>query len=84
MMGACENPYAFPRNDAKFPTVQAGMSLRDYFAGQAIIALINMSMTDAQGYALPIAEREPARARVAYRLADALLAARTPTNKDKP
>lgn len=52
------------------------MTLRDYFAGQAIIRLIDMSMTDAGGYSLPIAEREPARARAAYRIADAMLAER--------
>jgi hypothetical protein len=74
-----DNPPAFPQQCADalgVGMVHEGMLLRDYFAGQALSALMTMSMTDTEGYALPIIEREPARARAAYRMADLMLAER--------
>jgi hypothetical protein len=55
-----------------FPTLnrQDGMTLRDYFAGQAIVGLANTGRNDAG------AEHA---AEDAYRLADALLRARDST-----
>lgn len=64
-----------------FPS-QDGMSLRDWFAGQAIAGVLGYGSGDiAQDW-------ETANwdncARYAYELADAMLAARLPKTEDKP
>jgi hypothetical protein len=79
-MAAPENPAAFPMTGEGFGsnhynTWQAGMTLRDYFAGQALAGLMaNASMPFAPDYA----ECEPSQiADASYEIADALLAARS-------
>ncbi len=70
---------AFPLSDARQP----GMSLRDYFAGQVLIALVHKQpLLDREGEhgpkfddaQLPIFRRDMAI--VAYEYADAMIAAR--------
>jgi hypothetical protein len=61
-----ENPPAFPR-DHRY-SGHNGMSLRDWFAGQALCGLLASEM-DADNVTF---------ARGAYNIADAMLAARTP------
>lgn len=70
--------YAFPRNGAA-PEVYSGMLLRDYFAGQAL-----MAMGPEAVEVLTVGVGDPAKvdliyktaARMAYRFADAMLEAR--------
>ena len=57
--------YAFPNKTESF-TEQTGMTLRDYFAGQALQGLIARSSTPFDIFA----------ARYAYRIADIMLEAR--------
>jgi hypothetical protein len=77
-MGVPENPQAFPNaweetnaHGVTFPYVERGMTLRDYFAGQALATMIHMSTNGDGGW------NEDAVAAGAYRVADALLAARS-------
>ena len=69
-----DNPSAFPhdllRDDDAYPTHDAspGMTLRDYFAGQALAGLCADS---------DVNEPPDVMARSSYGLADAMLAART-------
>jgi len=72
-----ENPPAFPRTGEGFgnPMYDApGMTLRDYFAGQALAGFMaNANMPFAPDYA----EVEPRQiADASYDIADAMLAAR--------
>ena len=66
-----DNPSAFPTHDStedcdpRERILQGGMTLRDYFAGQA---LANLAMRAGHG---------PSIADVCYQYADAMLAART-------
>ena len=71
-----DNPMAFPTHDAHPGTdprsqiLTGGMTLRDYFAGQALAGVL------ADG-ALQVREADcPAIAATCYDIADALLAAR--------
>lgn len=67
-----DNPSAFPFNerhpDGTHYWSNAGMSLRDWFAGQALAGLC---ASDAGGYVKP-----PKQASDAYEMADAMLAER--------
>jgi hypothetical protein len=68
-----ENPMAFPSvclNDPTHPASVPGMTLRDYFAGQALATMIHMSTNGDGGW------NEDAVAAGAYLVADAMLAAR--------
>lgn len=58
---------AFPRVTTETITGSPGMSLRDYFAGQALLVLAD----NAEGL-----DEFGSAARTAYRLADAMLAER--------
>lgn len=74
-----ENPPAFPNvepRDPQFSSAQPGMTLRDWFAGQAIGAIIT-SMASGD-YKSPPEGMTGAQmlARDAYYTADAMLAAR--------
>ena len=66
-----DNPNAFPTHDQTPTTdpreriLQGGMTLRDYFAGQALVLDFGSGVTPAE------------QARHAYNVADAMLAART-------
>lgn len=73
-MSEAENPPAFPREDyqANDAPGQRGMSLRDWFAGQALTGLVFRTQP---GF-LP----EKA-AKIAFAYADAMLAARHPTQE---
>ena len=76
-----DNPSAFPhdllRDDDAYPTHDAspGMSLRDWFAGQALPTIIAVCAGDTSITARP--STEVYFAEKAYLLADAMLAART-------
>lgn len=52
---------------------QPGMSLRDWFAGQALVAVMDLCKTDSRNANETISEMF---ARKAYLMADAMLAAR--------
>ena len=47
---------AFPQNDACVNRINNldGMSLRDYFAAQALVALIGINDEDARNTAMPV------------------------------
>jgi len=71
-----------PDDDAR--TIHTGMSLRDYFAGQIIVALIrnrgpHLHDTDAER-----AECARDSAAAAYEYADAMIGERTNTTKGQP
>jgi hypothetical protein len=75
-MSAPANPFAFPSPDDGRPSDGYGMELRDWFAGQALNAVLHdPALTDEY------CDKGPkVFAEVAYGIADAMLAARvTPT-----
>ena len=96
-MSTPENPPAFPvppgvttftgdpRDGAGYEPSQAGMTLRDYFAGQALIGELSCATSEGCVDALVRAAHKAGMGieeRIAwncYRMADAMLAARTPT-----
>ena len=67
-----DNPSAFPQADRFSPQGEPGMSLRDWFAGQALAGLMVRSWDDADGVTPP--DIFDLWARAAYRTADAMLA----------
>jgi hypothetical protein len=76
-----ENPPAFAlswteqnAHGVEFPMVQPGMLLRDWFAGQAIIGLLEYATLTQPGNEITLAK-------LAYAQADAMLAERT---KERP
>ena len=76
-MSKIENPAAFPLNPTNDPTPGAfcpepGMTLRDWFAGQALIGLMSNSTHDH----CPLFGDGVPFARDAYIVADAMLAER--------
>lgn len=75
-MTAPENPAAFPCSPGGVPYWNEGMTLRDWFAGQALPAIIrSMAAGDYQAPPAGMGSAEMAT-RDAYRTADAMLAAR--------
>lgn len=74
-----DNPFAFPlraRSDGSiFERSHEGMTLRDWFAGQALISMGQWCPPGCEQFNADFTMR--ARADWAYRHADALLAART-------
>lgn len=67
-----DNPSAFPSG-----SFQDGMSLRDWFAGQAVGAVVRQCAGDAAfGYPDGVSSMEQLFAAKAYAIADALLAER--------
>lgn len=69
---------AFPRRalsggDHGYPVQSDGMSLRDWFAGQAMNAVVIGVLTNGE---VPKRSDDDRIARTAYQLADAMLAAR--------
>ena len=60
---------AFPISDASGP-IQSGLTMRDYFAGQALTGLSNVGNIDLYDTAYERIAHE------AYRFADAMLSAR--------
>ena len=77
-MSAPENPPAFPG-----PTALSapGMTLRDWFAGQALISLDNAHHGNDWGTGGK--EHGPICARKAYAIADAMLAARIHSTEER-
>jgi hypothetical protein len=74
-----ENPSAFPEVPGDFNGYEgrAGMTLRDWFAGQAIGAVVRQCAGDAAfGYPEGITSMEQLFASKAYAVADAMLAER--------
>ena len=72
-MSQPENPSAFPQNDFSAYTVdRCGMTLRDWFAGQALVGLMSHNAHD---HCPLFGDGEPF-ARDAYLVADAMLAER--------
>ena len=80
-MSKPENPPAFSRAASVDPLYngQPGMTLRDYFAGQALPAVLRSASAVQHTPAMREGEETvlPAIARDAYELADAMLAQRT-------
>jgi hypothetical protein len=79
-MGAPENPAAFPMTGEGFSSPQYsqyGMTLRDYFAGQALAGGTSGMTGLADFTPGEIAEEARLMAMACYMLADALLAARS-------
>lgn len=73
-MSAPANPFAFPSPDDGRPSDGYGMTLRDWFAGQALIGIATKGMPSSLGGDL---ERYLlASGTTAYAYADAMLAAR--------
>lgn len=76
-MSSEKNPPAFPfPAEYGHPAACGGMSLRDWFAGQAIGAIIRQCASDSGVVSSPAAYF----AAKAYGLADAMLAARIENN----
>lgn len=78
-MSKAENPPAFPRLGEGFghPAYdEPGMTLRDYFAGQALVG--GMSAADGHNFATATDA-----ARQAYEIADAMLTERTRKESSK-
>jgi len=73
-MIAPENPAAFPRtldaDEVQFDKAQVGMTLRDWFAGQALNGIMAAEADDVVYDEANVAFR-------AYRFADAMLSARS-------
>lgn len=67
------NPYAFPFADSVEHNAATGMTLRDWFAGQAICGVLSGDV-DSNNFIHNIGPR--AAAAWAYRFADAMLAER--------
>lgn len=61
-MSGPENPFAFPAPDDDRPSDGYGMTLRDYFAGQALAGYFanphtpHMNATDAGAYCYAVAD----------------------------
>ncbi len=75
-----ENPQAFPHFQPRDPTLtytHNGMTLRDYFAGQALIGLVGSTPPEVLDDIEQGVRGGKFLARGAYVLADALLAARS-------
>lgn len=75
-MSKVKNPPAFPRPYAVGVSEQDGMSLRDWFAGQAIFAGIDWCASHETGSYADAAA-------VAYEIADAMLAERAKSEGQK-
>lgn len=73
-MSAVENPPAFPSIETHpgwdMPMHHFGMSLRDYFAGQALAGILANPETNARPEEIPLLPG------LCFELADAMLAAR--------
>ncbi len=74
-----DTEYAFPTTNENIPSAGSkGMSLRDYFAAQALTGL-----AAAPHYKIENVDRIGALAELSYDLADAMLAARTQRSTDE-
>ena len=62
-------------NIGSLACLDSGMTLRDYFAGQALVGIITSDCSDKMA-------AEP-RAKLAYRIADAMLAEREKPTEEK-
>lgn len=72
-----ENPNAFPAPDDGRPSDGYGMTLRDWFAGQAIGSIVRQCAGDAAfGYPEGVESMEQLFAQKAFAIADAMLAER--------
>lgn len=71
-MNELDNPPAFPIPEAAYAYegVQTGMTLRDYFAGQALAGLLTGQFSDTSRHNFDALPKE------AFDIADAMLAAR--------
>lgn len=58
-----------------------GLSVRDWFAGQALQAFMRLTYSSGGGY-MQYAERAKQAAQCSYQLADAMLLARTPQDTE--
>lgn len=74
-MNAPNNPFAFPQDesdDTSYTQMRGGMTLRDYFAGQALIGIFSgraTYYTDGESFHRDVVKD-------AYAVADAMLAER--------
>ncbi|WP_260581135.1 hypothetical protein [Sphingopyxis sp. PET50] len=84
-MAKPENPYAFPLGVPHMTEYEPewGMSLRDHFAGLALVGMTTWAPCDENGYAQPDqAAVWKAKAEWAYGMADAMLSARQTTDRE--
>ncbi len=75
LVNRSSDPLATPK-EVRFP----GMTLRDWFAGQALCGMGNWWPCDNEGYAIYGPQGMKLKAVEAYRLADAMLATRGGTD----
>jgi hypothetical protein len=72
-----ENPNAFPAPDDGRPSDGYGMTLRDWFAGQALTSIADRPLSHGMSQLAPNSPMHPDKAAAAaYRYADAMLAER--------
>ena len=78
-----ENPFAFPRpmskSAASYLAAQQGMTLRDWFAGQALAGVVTTCGGDTEVRKIGAENHFAAQA---YRIADAMLHARAIAQKE--
>lgn len=67
-----DNPLIFPIRDLNEHPGPWGLTLRDYFAGQALTVVNSGGLPKS----VPMDELAPAIAKACYRIADAMLSAR--------
>jgi len=79
-----DNPSAFPLPDERMPDGSGiregspGMTLRDWFAGQALISIVDRPLSHGMSQLQPNSPMHPNKAAsVAYLYADAMLAERS-------
>ena len=75
-MNAPHNPLAFPQPEIEGVTVHTGMTLRDYFAGQALSAVTERVFADPATKGMLASEVTGLISQVSYDIADAMLAER--------
>lgn len=78
-MSAAENPPAFPRDERYHG--HNGMTLRDWFAGQALTSIGKFAIEDYEG---DLVEQAETTALWSYAVADAMLAERNKQSTPQP
>ena len=83
-MSSPENPNAFPAPDDGRPSDGYGMTLRDWFAGQALTSIADRPLSHGMSQLAPNSPMHPDKAAAAaYRYADAMLVERSKAKPEK-